>query len=313
MPRGQRNTRTALVLLSMCGLIPSRTWSEAAQNALGIRESMDWMVEHYPDIKKGRNDPTRYAENTRESVRRQSVHQLVAAGVLEANFDDPSRPVNSGDYSYRSTAIAIDLFRSYGSTSWDDALGSFYRALGALRERWAAERTFHRVPLELDGELVTLSAGKHSDVIAATVTDFAPIFAPSARVVYLGDTGQKWVVNRTQWLEELGITVDPHGKMPDVVLHDVDRDWLILIEAVTSHGPMNPKRVEELKHLLAGARPGLVFVTAFPDVDTFRKYAHDIAWETEVWIRETPTHLVHYNGERFLGPYDAAAWLSSAL
>ena len=122
--------------------------------------------------------------------------------------------------------------------------------------------------------------------------------------MYLGDTGSKWIVERPEYLAELGVTVDPHGKMPDVVIHYTDRDWLVLVEAVTSTGPVNSLRVAQLKDLFAGARPGLVFVTAFQTKKKFRQFAADIAWETEVWVAEDSTHMVHFNGERFMGPYD---------
>ena len=148
-----------------------------------------------------------------------------------------------------------------------------------------------------------LSPGSHSALIAAIVEDFAAYYTPGAKVVYLGDTGTKWVVNEKAYLADLGIDVNRHGKMPDVLLHDVDRDWLVCVEAFHSGGPMSAKRVEELRMLFAGCRPGLVFVTAVPDKATFRSAAVDIAWETDVWIRVSPTHLVHFNGERFLGPY----------
>jgi hypothetical protein len=92
--------------------------------------------------------------------------------------------------------------------------------------------------------------------------------------------------------------------MPDVVVHYVGKNWLVLIEAVTSHGPVNPKRRQELKELFAGSKAGLVYVTAFLDRRTMMKYLDDISWETEVWIAESPTHLIHFNGERFLGPYE---------
>jgi len=65
-----------------------------------------------------------------------------------------------------------------------------------------------------------------------------------------------------------------------------------LIEAVTSHGPVNPKRRQELKKLFAGSSAGLVFVTAFIDRHAMLKYLHDISWETEVWVAESPTHLI---------------------
>jgi hypothetical protein len=103
--------------------------------------------------------------------------------------------------------------------------------------------------------------------------------------------------------KSLGVTVDAHGKMPDVVVHHVEKNWLVLIEAVTSHGPVNPKRRKELKKLFAGSSAGLVFVTAFLDRKTMMRYLDEISWETEVWIASSPDHMIHFNGERFLGPY----------
>jgi hypothetical protein len=91
--------------------------------------------------------------------------------------------------------------------------------------------------------------------------------------------------------------------MPDLVIHDIEREWLVLVEAVTSHGPVDPKRHEELHLLFAGSSAGLVLVTSFLDRRTMARYVSDIAWGTEVWIADSPTHLVHFNGERLLGPY----------
>lgn len=91
--------------------------------------------------------------------------------------------------------------------------------------------------------------------------------------------------------------------MPDVVVHFTKENWLVLIEAVTSHGPVNPKRVTELKALFAGSKVGLVFVTAFLNRRGLLKYLGAIAWETEVWVADNPDHMIHFNGERFLGPF----------
>ncbi len=91
--------------------------------------------------------------------------------------------------------------------------------------------------------------------------------------------------------------------MPDLVVHLPDRNWLVLIEAASSHGPVDAKRHGELNSLFAKSTAGLVFVSAFPDRKAMRKYLHLIAWETEVWCAEDSTHLIHFNGERFLGPY----------
>ncbi|WP_283240947.1 BsuBI/PstI family type II restriction endonuclease, partial [Vibrio parahaemolyticus] len=95
-----------------------------------------------------------------------------------------------------------------------------------------------------------------------------------------------------------------HDKLPDVVVYDEKRQWLFLIEAVTSHGPVSPKRWLELEKALNGCSVGRVYVTAFPHRVEFRKNAADIAWETEVWIADNPDHMIHFNGDRFLGPHN---------
>lgn len=104
-------------------------------------------------------------------------------------------------------------------------------------------------------------------------------------------------------LAELGVDVDSHGKMPDVVLHFVEKNWLLLVESVTSHGPVDGKRHAELAKLFAGSKAGLVYVTAFPNRSIMGRYLPEIAWETEVWVADAPSHLIHFNGVRFLGPY----------
>jgi len=107
----------------------------------------------------------------------------------------------------------------------------------------------------------------------------------------------------TETLAALRIAVTEHDKLPDVILYDAQRRWLFLMEAVTSHGPVNPKRHAEIERMLAECPAERVYVTAFLDRSDFRRYAADIAWETEVWIAESPDHMVHFNGPRFLGPY----------
>ena len=100
----------------------------------------------------------------------------------------------------------------------------------------------------------------------------------------------------------MGVTIDEHGKMPNVVLYLAAEEWLLLVEAVTSHGQVNPKRHGELTELFADAKPGLVYVTAFPDRSVMARYLNDISWETEVWCSDSPSHIIHFDGERFLGP-----------
>ena len=94
-----------------------------------------------------------------------------------------------------------------------------------------------------------------------------------------------------------------HDKLPDVVLYWREKNWLVLVEAVTSHGPVSPKRYAEIEGMLSSCTADRVYITAFLDSKGFRKYAGDIAWETEVWMASDPDHMIHFNGPKFLGPY----------
>lgn len=64
-------------------------------------------------------------------------------------------------------------------------------------------------------------------------------------------------------LRSLRIPEMNHGKLPDVVLYDRRRNWLFLIEAVTTHGPVSPKRHAELEAMLRRSTAGRIYVTAF--------------------------------------------------
>lgn len=295
-PRQQLNERSGLVLLALLDLTPRKPWSEATAPLRGVTPMMDHMAEHYGK---------RYAPNSRETVRRQTVHQFLQGGLILQNPDQPDRPVNSGKTTYQVNSFALDLLRAYGQRDWALALRRYQLRVDALKERWARERQLQRIPVVLpDGAELTLSPGGQNVLIAALVKDFCPMFTPGGRVLYVGDADEKFSVYDRQGLEALGVVIEEHGKMPDLVVHYADRDWLVLIEAVTSHGPVDAKRHEELQSLFEDSTAGLVFVTSFLDRRTLAKYVSDISWETEVWVADSPTHLIHFNGDRFLGPYE---------
>ena len=296
MPRGQQNERSALTLLALLDLKPEMPWTEAGDPLMGITPIMDFCRDHYGKA---------YAPNTRETFRRQTMHQFVDAGLAMPNPDDPSRPVNSPKFCYQIEPTALKLLRTYGMPAWADNLKTYSRAVETLKQRYARARELKMVPVTLaEGQEVYLTPGAHSKLVRAIIDEFAPRFVPGGYVIYVGDTGDKWRYFDEEALRDLGVTVDVHGKMPDVVIHHVEKDWLVLIEAVTSHGPVNAKRREELAALFQGARPGLVYVTAFLTRSDMARYIGDISWETEVWVKEAGTHLIHFDGKRFLGPYD---------
>ncbi|HPY14521.1 MAG TPA: BsuBI/PstI family type II restriction endonuclease, partial [bacterium] len=146
--------------------------------------------------------------------------------------------------------------------------------------------------------------GKHSELIRSVIEDFGPCFVPGGELVYVGDTGKKWGYFDEKLLSSIGVKVEEHGKMPDVVIYYRKKNWLVLAEAVSSSGPVDGIRHDELSKLFKKSTAGLVYVTAFPDRgETFRKFLSVVAWETEVWCASDPTHLIHFNGTKFLGPY----------
>lgn len=295
-PRQQQNERSALTLISLLNLKPDDAWEKASDPLMGITPMMDFFAEHY-----GR----RYAPNTRETVRRQTVHQFIQAGIIVPNPDKPSRPTNSPGAVYQIEPSALKLLREFGKPAWNSCLLKYMQAVQTLKKLYAREREMRRIPVQLsNGKKIRLSPGGQNVLIKKIIDDFCSLFTPGGRVIYIGDTETKWAYIDSHALKELGIEIEEHGKMPDVIVYYTERNWLVLIEAVTSHGPVNPKRRQELKELFAGSKAGIVYVTAFLDRKTLIKYLSEISWETEVWLAETPSHLIHFNGERFLGPYE---------
>jgi len=176
--------------------------------------------------------------------------------------------------------------------------------LPGLKDAYAAERVMERIPIVLpNGEPLTLSPGGQNLLIKAMVDDFCAYHTPGGVILYIGDADAKWAFADLAKLAALGVSVDAHGKMPDLVVHMPDKNWLVLLEAASSHGPVDSKRHAELSALFSGSTAGLVYVSCFPSRTEMRRHLAEIAWETEVWCSDSPTHLIHFNGERFLGPY----------
>ena len=303
LPKKQQNDRSALTLLALCGMKENDNWSEAkprGMSVVGNKENakyegiMRFIAEHY---KK------QYAENSRETFRRQTLHQFVQAGVAIHNPDNPNLPTNSKDNHYRLSPETLPVIISFGTKRWRKEVENFSKNAGSLRDKYASQREMRKIPLKLTGgDVLKFSPGKHNELQIAIIKEFAPRFAPESELLYVGDTAKKDLYMDTKGLEKLGISIDQHSKLPDVILFDKKRNWLFLIEAVTSHGPVSPKRIIELEKLLKNCKVGKIYVTAFPDLKEFKRHTNDIAWETEVWLAEIPDHMIHFNGDKFMGP-----------
>lgn len=292
LPSQQQNEISGLTLLALCDLSEGDHWSKASKPSRTIHQMLEFMRDTFG---KG------YAENTRETVRRRVIHQLEQARVVDRNPDNPDLATNSPRTHYALTDEALLVIRSYQSSDWESELRDFLENQGALLKEYQRHRKMREIPVRTSsGEEFLLSPGPHNKLQAQIIEEFGPKFAPSATLLYFGDTARKLLHKDDEKLAQIGVNLTEHDKLPDVVLYDDQRNWLFLVEAVTSHGPVSPKRVAELEITLKSCDATRIYVSAFPDFKQFKKHANDIAWETEVWIAAIPDHMIHFDGEKFL-------------
>ena len=295
LPKAQQNERSGLCLLALLNIGPEDMFHQSSKRLIGITPIMEFCKEQY-----GKD----YAPNSRETFRRFSMHQFVDAGIARYNPDKLDRPVNSPKAVYQIEDETLELIKKYGTSAWELALHEYLANRKTLVEIYAKEREQNKLPVQIaENQEILISPGEHSELIKAIIEDFGPRFVPGGVLIYAGDTGDKMGYFDKIRLSDLGVEVNSHGKMPDVVIYYPEKEWLILIESVTSHGPVDGKRHGELETLFKGSKVGIVYVTAFPNRSLMARYLSDIAWETEVWVADAPSHLIHFNGVRFLGPY----------
>ena len=295
MPSEQQNERTAYCLLSLLNVTPEKAWKNAENPLVGITPMMTFSKEYYNKI---------YAPNSRETFRRFSTHQLVQAGIVLYNPDKPNRPVNSPKAVYQISPAALKVIKTFETSDFEPLLSDFIQNQSTLAAQYAHEREMNMVSVKIKkNHMIQISPGKHSELIRDIIEQLAPRFLPNSTLIYVGDTGEKWGYYDQELAGNLLFNVQEHGKMPDVILYVEDKRWLVLIESVTSHGPVDSKRYIELEELFSNVNADKVYISAFPDKKTFMHYVQDIAWETEAWIADNPTHMIHFNGDKFLGPH----------
>ena len=296
------NDMAARTLLALLNLREGDTWDQATNNRIGVRGLMDWMRN---------NLDYQIAENSRETVRREVLHQFVAAAFCEHNDDDPNRPTNSSKNVYRVSPNALNVIRMYSgsndnSSEFTIALEEYLADFQSLVELQREERRMAKIPVRMpSNEIEYINPGGQNKLIKAMVEEFCPRFIPGGRVLYIGDADNKTVHYDKELFSSLGINLDMHGKMPDLVVYQEDKNWLFLMEAVTSHGPVSALRKKDLESLFGESKAGIVYVSCFPNRQVLRSHLMDIAWETEVWLESDPTHMIHFNGSRFMGPYES--------
>lgn len=295
VPHAQQNERSALTLLAVLDLHPGISWSHAKKRVIRIHDILVFIRKHY---KK------RYAENTRETIRRQTLHQFEQAGIVERNSDDSSRPTNSPNTVYNITKEALKLVSFYHSPLFEKSLRKFIASKGRLVDKYDKRKHKNQIELKFGKDTcIKFSPGEHNVLQVKIIQELAPRFCSNARLVYVGDTAHKLLYENRSLLTKLGIPITKHDKLPDVVLFDKKKNHLLLIEAVTSHGPISPKRQVELETILKNCKATKIYISAFLSFREFKRHVDNIAWETEVWVASNPDHMIHFNGPKFFTAY----------
>ena len=288
-PKAQQKDLCGYVLLALCGIGPNSSWANASNKWIRIHDIIKFLSEQYNK---------EYAENSRETIRKEALHHFRMAAIIEDN----GTATNSPNYRYRITGEFLALLTTRDTTNWQDNLNEFKHSHSYIISIYQSKRNMQKLPVVVNGNTFSLSTGDHNILQKAIIEEFAPRFAPKSECLYIGDTEKKDLYKNDAMLKKLGFQITVHEKMPDIVLYKNDKEWIYFIEAVTSVGPMDPKRIMEINAMTQNVKAGKIFITAFLNMDTYKRFITKIAWETEIWIASMPDHLIHMNGDKFLGP-----------
>jgi len=290
----RRLERMAVCFLAVASV--TNNWTKASDKSfLKTREIISLVNKNFEEnISSGSYD----------DIRRKDLKLLVIADLVLNSGDNLRAATNDPTRGYSLHPDFKNLIVHYGTAAWKKKLKEFNKNKPSLAELLARKRNIEQIPVTLpDGKPLQLSLGEHNVLQKQIIEQFLPRFGSDCEVLYIGDTSNKMLHIDEKALEELLFFKLSHDELPDIIAISKKKNWLYLIEAVHSSGPMSEIRVHELKKLLKDCKAELIFVTAFLSRADFRKWTMDIAWETEVWIADNPDHLIHFNGHKFLGAY----------
>jgi len=251
-----------------------------------------------------KNFEEKISSGSYDDIRRKDLKLLVLADLIINCSGNPGAATNDPTRGYALSPDFKRLVISFGTTNWGNNLKEFIANKPSLSVVLSRKRALEIVPVKLpNGKPIELSLGEHNVLQKHLIENFLPRFGSDCEVLYVGDTSNKILHIEEGELKKLNFFELSHNELPDIIAYSRKNNWLYLIEAVHSSGPMSEIRVHELKKLLKSCTAKLIFVTAFLTKEVFRKWLLEIAWETEVWIADNPDHLIHLNGHKFLGPY----------
>lgn len=295
----RRKVKMAKAFLAVAGLRPGLAWAEAKDNShhrqLLSRQVITFMNAHLDE---------RIADSSYDNIRRQDLVLPEKALILLKSGKNPDANTNDGTRGFALSPAAGQAIRKFGTSHWKDAVDQFLQGRETLTDQLRRDRDLARIPVQIaNGEPMVFSPGKHNFLQKEIIERFLAIFGFGAELLYVGDTSNKYLFINRQKLAQLKFFELAHDQLPDIIAYSEKKNWLYLIEAVTTANPITELRRKTLLELTRGCTADVIFITAFPDRTTYRKFAKDIAWETEVWIADAPEHMIHFNGDKFLGPY----------
>ncbi len=295
------NTKTerAMEKMAVCFLAVAgvkKDWSKAIENAnLKSRDIIKIVNENFEEnISSGSYD----------DIRRKDLKLLVLADIVINSGVNKRSATNDPTRGYALHTDFKNLIVTYKTADWKSNLKKFNENKPSLAEILSRKRNLEQIPVKLpSGKPLELSLGEHNVLQKEIIEQFLPRFGSDCSVLYIGDTSNKSLHMEIEGLKKLNFFELSHDELPDIIAYSEKNNWLYLIEAVHSSGPMSEIRVHQLKKLLKDSKAELIFVTAFLNRAEFRKWVMDVAWETEVWIADNPDHMIHFNGHKFLGAY----------
>lgn len=307
----------ALFILECIG-IPIKDKTERAKERMAmaflavanVKEKwMEATSEHFSKTRDIINFINQYFEEkissgSYDDIRRKDLKLLVLAGLVLNSADNSNAATNDPTRGYCLEETFMKLVKSYGTNEWDKNLAQYLKTHTSLKEQLVRKRNFDKVFVTLPNKVeIALSTGEHNRLQKLIVEEFIPRFAKNAQILYIGDTTNKGLYLQKDSLDAIHFFELSHEALPDIIAYEPAKNWLFLIEAVHSSGSISETRLFELKKLTQQCTAEIIYVTAVLSKSEFRKWVSDIAWETEVWVADNPDHLIHFNGDKFLGPY----------
>lgn len=298
----RRLERLAMCILALCNATKDSLWSDIKSlkdgRILTTRKIITYINENFEEnISSGSYD----------DIRRKDLKRPVGMGLVVNSANNPDADTNDGTRGYAIEDNFAELLRAYDTPDWSQVVASF-KIDHEYISNFQSQRFANKLKVTLaEGVVINLDDGPHNRIQKAVIDDFLPIFGNNATVLYIGDTSEKHMFKCTKEMINLGLNIEDRGMLPDIIAFSEEKRWLYLIEAVHSSNPLNPERCIELKRTVLKNCPyGVVFITAFLSRKDFAKWLPEIAWETEVWLADRPEHMIHFNGDKFLGPHNSS-------